>query len=208
MGSARVATAVAAASLVGAGLMLAGRANGSAVTVVLLILTARAALIASDPRAVDTMTLGRLAASVPLWVGVVLVGALRAGAADVDAIRGAHAVAGLALARGDALIVIASWLGMVAAIVALSTVSPRAERLGRDPVLGAVVVLHVLLITTVFAGPHVSAWTDLIPWALGVAAVGAGALALRDRLASWPVLTVTTSAVAVAVILASLGAPL
>lgn len=197
---ARVALASGAAAAAGAGLLLSGRVAGSALTALLLAGVARAAPAASVLEAgpvagaLAHRTLLRQAALAPAWALVLAAGAYRAGSADLGDIRGAHAVAGLALARGDALGVAGAWLGLLAigaAALAAGLPGMRSEagpgRAGALAVPEAVrrldalaLALQSVLAAALFAGPHVAGASDVLPWAavaggLALAAWRAGA---------------------------------
>lgn len=193
MGSARVALASGAAAIAGAGVLLAGRFDGSALLVLALLAGARAGALAastSEPGAVRA--LGRAATATPAWIAVVAVATLRSGSSMLDDVRGANAVAGLPLARGDATMVAAAWLAIAAGAIAISAAVARggayrglsAAAFPASRLDGLASVGYVVLLVTLFAGPQMVAAADALVWAGGVAAVSVAALAARP-LARW-----------------------
>jgi hypothetical protein len=197
-----VALASGVAAFAGAALLLAGRIDGSVLTVLALLLAARAAALAASPGVAGvSRALGRHAALVPAWVGVLVVAVVRAGSERVADVRGANAVAGLAIARGGALLVAGVWAAALAGIVAIAAsdagvpivAGPVARRLEAVAALG-----QVAFVVAMFAGPSVSRATDVVPWVLGAVVVGAAAW-FGARVARWD------RAAAVAAALATLG---
>ncbi|MBI4730482.1 MAG: hypothetical protein HY775_13435 [Acidobacteria bacterium] len=202
----RVAVASGAGALGGAALLFAGRLGGSAAAALLLACGARAAASAgragpgSVAEALAAHSLLRQALFAPAWVLVVVAGLARAGSADLADVRGANAVAGLAVVRGSALAVAGAWLALAAGVLALAgpgfgrpaSGGPRGRRgiVRTDPVAvrleaGALVAQGALLVT-LFSGPQVTRAGDLVPWVLAggmlAGAVLAGAaLAGRRR---------------------------
>lgn len=179
--STRIAGAVGGAALAGAGLLLSGRANGSIVTVLVLIASARAAATVLEP-VLGPRTLSAHVALVPAWVGLVVVGAARAGSPLLEDVRGANAVAGLAVGHGSAAMVAAVWLALVAAVGATAASVRRTSLGSAGARLDVVAVaLQIVLVVTLFAGPHVRTLGDVTVWT-GASVVGAGLVALARRL--------------------------
>lgn len=181
----RVAFASGAAGLAGAALLLSGRFDGSVVAVLLLLWAARtapaAALSDAGPLSAQwaTRELARHLWLAPTWALVVATAAVRAGSADLADLRGAHAVAGLALARGEPLTVIGQWLALTAGVAAAAgfarvqfeTGAPAGAvgRVATPAPLGrlglAAVAGQVILLTALFAGPEVNGPPELFWWA-------------------------------------------
>lgn len=155
------------AALAAASLALVGFIDLSIPFIAVLLLAARAAARYEDPAA-----LARLGSMVPLWVAVCLVGTVRAGASSIVAARGANAVAGLALVRGSATFVAASWLALLAGIVAAAWITPGGFR--RLDLAGTAVQLG--LVVSLFAGPHVISIGDAFVWVGAFFLVAAGAI--------------------------------
>lgn len=183
---ARVALASGAAGAVGAGLLLAGRLAGSLVAALVLASIARAAPAAallesgSLASAVAARALRRQAVLAPAWALAVAAATYRAGSSELVDVRGAHAVAGVALARGSGFAVAGAWLVLVAVAVAVAgagTAGVRTEahrgHAGVVAVPTAAVRLswlaaavQALLGAALVAGPRVGAPGDVVPWVL------------------------------------------
>jgi hypothetical protein len=207
----RVAFAAGVAGLAGATLTLSGRFDGSIALVLLFALAARAAsagaLVAVAPAAVGpaARSLAKQARFAPAWALVAGVGALRAGSASMSDIRGANAVAGIAIARGPALTVAGVWLALAGGVVALASSSMlegrRAEGGAAAPVAlrrleaGGALALVALLVS-LFAGPQVRNAGDAAWWIAGIG--GLSALAWRVRKVALPDLVIVATALAAA----------
>lgn len=183
--SARIPVLVGAAAAAGAVVLLGGIVDGSVVVATVLVLTARYGPVAADPSGARAAS--RQVGLVPAWVAIAAVAAVRAGSVGLQDVRGANAIAGLAIARGDAALVLAAWLALAAGIVAISTASGGRPGLRVDPVLSGLdvlaAVLQVVLLITLFAGPTVGGGADAVPWIVGSLAAGGGALVLTR--AAW-----------------------
>jgi hypothetical protein len=193
VGSARATIAAGAAAAAGAGLLLTGRIDGSVITALALVLVVRAVagVVALEP-AHAARAVSRQFTTAPVWIAIVVVGSLRAGSVHLADVRGANAVAGLAIAQGEVVAVIAAWVAVVAAVLAISggagiggayrgTVAPSVP-FARLDATGA--VLQALLVVTLFAGPQVRGAPDVGVWVAGVVGVGAAAVLAR-RIARW-----------------------
>jgi hypothetical protein len=184
----RAALASGAAGAVGCILLLTGRYPGTLATALLLALATRAAAtagaVAFDRDA--ARDLGVQGAFVPVWALAASAAAVRAGSAFMADVRGAHAVAGLAIVRGPATAVVGAWActaALTAAIAAAGTPSdggtPVLERLSR-----LAVALQAALVASFFAGPQVRRAGDAVPWVATIALVALGARLLgRERAA-------------------------
>jgi hypothetical protein len=196
----RVAFASGVGGLIGAALLLSGRFDGN---VALALLFAGAARVAVAATLVDAgpivaagahRSLARHVAFAPAWVLVVATGVVRAGSAALSDARGANAVAGLAIARGEIVTVIGVWLALAAGIIALASRTRIGAETPAD--VGAsgrvvvpssldrlevgAVVAQAALLMTLFAGPQVSVGNDGVPWVIGVAGLAAIAWFARD----------------------------
>ncbi|MGH2728948.1 MAG: hypothetical protein ACRDKS_18400, partial [Actinomycetota bacterium] len=94
----RVAFASGAAGAVGAGLLLSGRYDGSVVLAGLLVFSIRTAALGSIGDGEGATGLNARALLAPVWTMAVAGAAMRAGSTALTDVRGANAVAGLALA--------------------------------------------------------------------------------------------------------------
>ncbi|MFN2613488.1 MAG: hypothetical protein ABR552_01545 [Actinomycetota bacterium] len=175
----RAAASLGVASLVGATSLLVGSMDGSVVLVLVLVLAARAGALAASPQEPRAqLALARQSALVPAWAGVAIAAMVRAGSAQIPDLRGANAVAGLAIARGPVLLVVAAWAGVVAALLALIGSEVGASFGGLTAATGSAGVLEVLalvaqaaFVITLFAGPQIRGLSDIGPWIVGAAAV-------------------------------------
>ena len=223
----RVAFATGVAGLSGATLMFSGRFDGSIALALLFAFAARTAVAASVLDAGPVLagraerSLAQQARFAPTWALVVVAGAVRAASGSIADVRGAHAVAGLAIARGPALTVAGSWLALAAGAVALvSSTSLSTETASasgtaaivRPPVAlcrleaGGVIALAVLLVT-LFAGPQVTNGTDAAWWIGALAVLLAFAWRARDmELQSPEVIAAVLAAAGAAFVIAG-GAP-
>lgn len=189
MVSPRFALATGFAASVGAGLILAGRAPGSVLAVAALVLAARAAATAVAERVDAAGSLARQASSVPAWVVVVGVGVLRAGSVDVEDLRGAHAVFGLAVVHGHVLAVAAALVAALLGLIVIGMACGRSSFFAtEDPFVrleAVAVAVQIWLVVALFVGPQVRAPIDLVPWVAGVLLAGIGVSAVA-RLAKQP----------------------
>lgn len=201
---ARVALASGVAGATAAVLALAGSLDVSIVLALVFVLVARAAPLAAatDPPAVAA-ALGRLARVVPVWAAVTAVAAVRAGSVLLADVRGANAVGGLGVARGDVLLVGACWLAFAAGIAAIVFPSARATAsFGLTVSAGAAsrielfaLALQAWLLVTFFAGPQVRSIHDAGPWLVGTLATAEAVwLARRVRDAEWLARAATAAA--------------
>lgn len=187
----RVAFASGVAGLIGAALLLSGRFDGS---VALALLFAWGARVAADATLVDagpilasgaTRRLAQHMSFAPAWAFVVAVGTVRAGSSGLADLRGANAVAGLPLVRGDALSVAGAWCALIAGVIALAVSSDigietsaphgsvarvRSPGALRRLDTAAALALAALL-ATLFFGPQVVDAADAVWWAAGIAAL-------------------------------------
>jgi hypothetical protein len=196
----RVAFASGVGGLIGAALLVSGRFDGNVALALLFVGAARAAraatLVDAGPVVASGAhrSLARQIAFAPAWVLVVAAGVVRAGSAALSDARGANAVAGLAIARGETVTVIGVWLAVAAGIVALASRSPigaetasSAGASGRVVVpsslerleIGAVIAQAALLVT-LFAGPQITVGSDGVSWVLGIAGLVGIAWFARD----------------------------
>jgi hypothetical protein len=220
----RLAFATGVGGLIGAALLLSGRFDGSVALVLLLATAARVAaaatLIDAEPivAAEAHSSIVRHAAFAPAWVLVVATGVVRAGSAVLSDARGANAVAGMAVVRGNVVTVAGVWCALAAGIVAL------ADRTGigvagdaataRRPVLSsldrleiAAVLAQAALLVTLFAGPQVTGGVDVIPWVVAVAGLGVIAWFGRTlNVAKAPILAAGLAAIGLGLAIAG-GAP-
>lgn len=155
-------------------MLLAGRLDGSALVVLVLLLAARAAPVAVSTEPPAVWALAMQMRLVPAWIGVLAVGLVRAGSVQMADVRGANAVAGLAVARGSVVAVAAAWFALVAATIVIAAPGWRADAGAARRLEIVAIAGQILLIVTLFAGPQVRAWTDAIPW-VAASAVGAAA---------------------------------
>lgn len=204
----RIAFASGAAGAVGAALLLSGRYEGSVVFALLLVYSIRTASLGSLVDAGPILAAGALrglrarAWIAPVWVLVVVAAVLRAGSTALADVRGANAVAGVALANGPPLTIAGSWFAFGAAILAVLTWSPLgAETEGRSGVTARVVppsgttrldALGVLgeaaLAVSLFVGPQVVDGIDAVWWAAPIAAIVAAVALARRGTVSIPAL--------------------
>jgi len=176
----------------------------------MLVLVARAAPAAAtaEPAAAQ-WALARTVSTVPVWVAAVLTGVVRAGSPALADVRGANAVAGLALARGETLVVAGCWLAALASLLALALPLRTGLLVSSSPLdrLEAIALfLQAVLVVTLFAGPQINGARDVVPWTAG-AVVASLALAFGARRA----LPYRTPAVAgvvatIGLVLAAIGA--
>jgi hypothetical protein len=218
---ARVAFATGVAGLAGALLTLTGRIDGSVALALLFCVGARAAvpgsLAAAGPvlAAQAERSLVQQARLAPAWALVAVVGVVRAGSASLADIRGANAVAGLAIARGSIVTVAAAWLAVAAGVVAIASYTSLGARTesaeGASAVIAPPVTLRRLeigavlaqaaLLVTLFGGPQVVSGADAAWWIAGVGGVSLLAwrarwMAMRD--ATWIALAASGAAVLLA----------
>ena len=187
----RVAFASGAAGLVGATLLLSGRFDGS---VALALLFAWGARVAVDASLVDagpilasgaTQRLAQQASFAPAWALVIATGVLRAGTSGLADLRGVNGIAGLAVARGDALSVVGAWCALAAGALAIASRGSNGIETAAPSGSGARVMPPVSLrrldaggalaqaglLATLFFGPQIAEATDVVWWAAGVAAL-------------------------------------
>lgn len=133
----------------------------------------------------------------PVWAIAIAVAVVRSGSSELLDVRGAHAVAGLALARGPAITVAGTWLAFIGTLLALVAWSPLGtETAGSPAARGRVeapvptrrleaigIVAEAALVVTLFMGPQIVEGTDAVWWVVGIGALVGGAwLARRFRL--------------------------
>jgi len=192
----RTAFAAGAAGLAGAVAILIGRTDGN---VGLLLLLAFAPLASAAALTVDASGLARQMRLAPALALIAAAGAIRAGSASFADVRGANAVAGVALARGPAVSVAGAWMALLGGVVALAGLAARpGDDATRSPVVraleGAGVVALGVLLAGLFAGPQVRSVTDAIWWAGAV--VVSVAIVWRARSAPVPDLWIVATALA------------
>lgn len=222
----RLAFATGVGGLIGAALLLSGRFDGSVALVLLLAVAARVAVAATLVDAAPSVAAGahssivRHAAFAPAWVLIVATGVVRAGSAVLSDARGANAVAGLAIARGDAATVIGVWLALAAGIMVLAdrtgigveTIAgeggtARVAPSSLDRLEIAAVVAQAALLVTLFAGPQVTGGLDAVPWVVGIAGLGGIAWFARDmNVPKAPIIAAALAAVGLGLAIAG-GAP-
>ena len=100
----------------------------------------------------------------------------RAGGILISGVSGAHAVGGLALARGPVPTVAGMWLCLLAALIAIAGSIP--EPIGQDGGIAdrfrvVAPVVQVVVVVALFAGPQWRSAVDVIPWLLTGVAAGA-----------------------------------
>jgi len=210
MGSPLVSLASGAAAAAGAALLLVGRIEGSILVAVALAVVARtAALTASPAEPAAVRSRARQGAVVPVWIGIVVVAAVRAGSPTLADVRGANAVAGLAIARGDVLMVVAVWCAVAAGVLAIASPMPRARIAAATfpwsrlelVALG----LQALALASLFAAPTVRSAGDVVWWVASTVVVLI-AVGVAGRLARWDVATPIATVIALAgVVLALAG---
>jgi len=181
----RVAFATGVAGLAGAVAVLVGRADAN---IGLLLLLAMAPVAGATGVAVAasqgaSVVPARIVRFTPAWALVAAAGAIRAGSGSFSDVRGANAVAGIALARGPVVSVAGAWLALIAGVIALAGTVRSKGAGGGSMVLRALetgggVALGVFL-GGLFAGPQVRAVSDAIWWAAVV--VVAGLISWRAR---------------------------
>jgi hypothetical protein len=220
---ARVAFATGVAGLAGATLVLSGRIDASVAVAVLFVFAARAAAVASllggGPVLADRAerSLVQQARLAPAWALIAVAAAVRAGSASLADVRGANAVAGLAVARGSVATVVAAWLALVGGVVAVSSFTSLGVRTASTDGIGVIeppvvlrrleaggVLAQAALVVTLFIGPQVASAADAAWWIAGIAAIAiaawrARALPVRDW--TW----IATGAAAMAALLSILG---
>lgn len=224
---ARVAFASGVAACVGAALLLAGRFEGSIVLAFLLAWAARLAPAATMLGAGPILATGAARAMrtqlllAPAWAFVVATAAVRAGSVAVVDVRGANAVAGLALARGPLLTVLGVWVALVSGLIALGVRSPmgavsQAPHDARGVVAPpstlrrlelAGVAAQVLLLVTLFAGPQIDGPADSTWWVAGALLAGAVALGVGKLPADPRVAIGASVAGLIGLVLATIGGP-
>lgn len=179
----RVVFAAGAAGAVGAGLLLSGRYDGSVVLAAFLVFSIRSAAAASseDDGAVRLSARALLA---PIWALAIAGAAIRAGSTELVDVRGANAVAGLALAHGPAATVAGAWLLFAATALAVAAGPSAAlampEQTKRLEGLG--VLAEAVLAVTLFLGPQIATGTDAVWWVAGIAALVAGSFLVHRAL--------------------------
>jgi len=163
------AAAIGSASAVVALLALTGAIDASIIVVALLCVAVRASAAALSG---SPLALNRAAASVLPFAALAAVAVWRAGAASLDAIRGANAILGAAAFTAPASRAIATMLAAIAVAVvtaaqsvALREPPPIARLLDRIGVL-----IAALLIATAIGGPDVDHARSIIAWTVGVVA--------------------------------------
>lgn len=187
----RVAFASGAAGAVGTAMVISGRLDGSVALAVLLAFSIRTASLATLVDAGPILAGGAVrglrarAWLAPAWVLVAAAAVARAGSTTLADVRGANAVAGLAVAHGPILTVAGSLLALAASILALVTWRPLGVETGGGPgAIGRVEVpepvrrldaLGVLgeaaLALALFVGPQVTGADDAAWWGVGIAAL-------------------------------------
>lgn len=174
--------------------------GGSVLVAAALLLGARALL---EQRAQPWV-----ASSAPVWAGVVIAGAWRAGSSDLGDIQGAHAVLGIGIGHGRALVVASMWFAVIAGVVVAGLPRPRAVQMLflAQPVwpARAAWLAQGVLLTAVVAGPSVRSVGDVVPWLFAVVVLAAGVLVARAVGPSERLL-VARAAAAIAVLLGSLA---
>lgn len=200
--AARVSFAAGAAAVAGAASLLAGGVGGSAIAATLLACAARAASsgarLGAGPvtSALAARSLERQSLFAPAWAFALAAGIARAGSADLADIRGANAVAGLALAHGRPAAVAGAWLALAAGALALAgpgfgpvrTAGSRGRSgiVRSEPLLGRLEMLALAaqgaLLATLFAGPQATRGLDAVVWVAALAGIG-GVVALTASVA-------------------------
>jgi hypothetical protein len=185
----RVVFASGAAGAVGAALLLTARFEGSVVLALVLVLAIRTAslgaLVGGGPilAAGALRGLGARGWVAAAWTLIVAAAVLRAGSTALTDIRGANAVAGVALGAGPALTVAGSWLAFVAAVLSLTTRTSLGIETGGPagsialvrPPSGIVrldslgVLAEASLAAALFLGPQVVDGVDAVWWAIPIA---------------------------------------
>lgn len=195
----RACLIVSAAAATGAILGLLGRIELSVPAAILLLLLSRAAAFAATTEPPAARFGGSVAATIPAWILVASTAVLRANAPGLNEVRGANAVAGLALTHGEPVVVAACWLALLAGIVALAGSMPaRRPSAGAPPAMQAELLSAaglVLFLVCLFAGPQVVGVADLLPWVVGSLAVGAAAVLAATRIGPWSPRVATALAV-------------
>ncbi len=195
----RVAFATGVGGLAGATLILSGRFDVSVAVALLFVFASRASAAAALTRggpvlaAAAERSLAQQMRCAPAWVLVVATGAFRSGSGSIVDVRGANAVAGLAIARGPLATVAGVWLAVAAGILALASSTrigaETASRIGAAGVVVPPVALRRLeaagiaaqagLVVTLFAGPQITRGPDAVWWAGGIALLLAAAWRAR-----------------------------
>lgn len=172
-----LAIGLAAGSAVAAILALSGSVDASILAVALLVVAVRAFALGAIG---GVASLQRWASSVPALALLAVTAAVRAGSADLDAIRGANAVAGLGIAYGPLLTAVGVIVAAVGGVVALGTIDPVGARVrGVADLFDALgVLLGAWMIVTVTVGPQVEDLGDLLTWTVGIVAVVAMSVAV------------------------------
>jgi hypothetical protein len=168
----RIAFASGVAAIAAAALMLSGRIDGSLVLAVVLVVVARAGPLAARADGVGgARSLARQSAVIPAWVGIALAASLRAGSVALGDVRGAHAVGGLAIARGSVLLVVGAWLAAAAGALAIVAILDDSSE---SPEMRAIewiaVAAQAALVVTLVAGPQIRGLRDVGPWVVGAVA--------------------------------------
>lgn len=138
--------------------------GGPALIAAALLLGARASL---EPRAQPW-----IAAAAPVWAGLVIAGAWRAGSGDLGDIRGAHTVLGIGIGHGGALDVASLWLVVLAGAAIAG--APRTRT------AWAAWGVQAVLVTALVAGPSVRSVGDALPWLFVFVVVSAAFVAERS----------------------------
>jgi hypothetical protein len=179
----RTAFASAAAGAGSFALLLAGRFSGTLATLLILALAIRAAGGAAAGE--DDASFKLQAFVVPAWAIAIAAAAYRAGSGALVDVRGAHAVAGLSVARGPALTVVGCGLCLAGLICAIAVSAPAKRSLvsaaPRLAMLGS--IAQVALAVAAFIGPAVAEPVDAASWIGGAAGVAIAAGAIRNSLA-------------------------
>jgi hypothetical protein len=222
---ARVAFASGVAGSVGAVLLLAGRFEGTVVLAFAFAWAARLAPAATMMGAGPILAGGAARALwnqlcfAPAWALIVGIGALRAGSVELVDVRGANAVAGLALARGPVLTVLGVWCALAAGAAAVGSSTPMgAETAAPQNARGVVAVppplrrleaagalAQIALLVTLFAGPQIDAPADTVWWITGAVALAVGAIVVRTLGARFAAPAVSGAAAAIGLALVLLG---
>jgi hypothetical protein len=174
------------------------------VTVTALCVAARAAAAVSSSTPASARALAGITATVPAWVGLMIVAAIRAGSPDLADVRGGNAVLGIAVAHGPVLLIAASIAAGVAGVLAIAAAwAPLEDHPMRLALIG--IGLQLWLVVTVVAGPQVSAGTDVVPWIAAALVLGVALFAGLKWIATEWMPKMATLAAVVAVTLAVVG---
>lgn len=131
--------------------------GSSALVAMLLFVGARGLF---DPEA-----RGWTVSSAPVWAGVVVVAAWRAGSSDLGDIGGAHTVLGAGLFRGDAWSVASLWLLAIAGVAIAGVPHGLLAR--------ATWAAQAVLVTALIVGPQITSASAALPWLAVVVVVAA-----------------------------------